>query len=371
MKLSSLPFHIGTTEQPHNPAGLPDCLPFEVVFDERWGGLAQPRNPDLEAVLARAYALGQAFGTPLAADDFGKPYANDFLSLIQASGARQGRGLEIGAGVGYLTRRLIDEGWRMDSLEPGRGYEPFWAKYGVDVIDDYFPSERAPGPYEMICAYGVLEHVPDPLAFLEHLKAHLTPGGRAYLSVPDCTDEIQAADPSILFHEHLNYFDAGSLLRLLQRAGLQGRVKKSGFGRCLYAEASAKAGLQSGEPGETGLPQEVVASYPERCSDSTTRIRVRLGSLANKAPLGIYCAARGLAMLDPQWRLRFFDDDPLQRGKYLPPFLAPIEERSRLFADPPQVVAILSRTFGERIRDSLRADGFTGVILTIQGLASE
>ncbi len=368
MKIEALPFHLGVSATPHNPAGLPNALPFEVVFDATRGTLAQPRHRELEDILHRAYEVGQAFGTPLAEDHFGKPYADDFMEFIHDGEGCAARALEIGAGSGYLTRRLIDAGWHVTSLEPGEGYKPLWARYGVDVIPEFFPSERAAGPYDMVCAYGVLEHVPDPLTFLRHLKAHLKPGGRAYLAVPDCTEEILGADPSILFHEHFSYFDAGSLLRLLERAGLRGRVKRSKFGRCLYAVASAGAQVQAGE---AGLPEEIVVSYPERCSDSTTRIREKLALLCSKEGLGVYCAARGLAMMDPAWSLRFFDDDPLQHGKYLPPFSAPIEDRASLLAAPPAAVAILSRTFGTRIRDSLRADGFGGVVVTLQELSSQ
>ena len=33
MKLNTLPFHIGVTEQAANPASLPNTYPFELIFD--------------------------------------------------------------------------------------------------------------------------------------------------------------------------------------------------------------------------------------------------------------------------------------------------------------------------------------------------
>jgi hypothetical protein len=110
LRIENLPFHIGATSQPVNPGCLPSCYPFELDFDPHLRRLLQPANPELERVLRDAYEIGQAFGTPLAENQFGRPYAEDFLSFIHTAGLDPACGLEIGAGVGYLTRRLLDEG---------------------------------------------------------------------------------------------------------------------------------------------------------------------------------------------------------------------------------------------------------------------
>jgi hypothetical protein len=186
----------------------------------------------------------------------------------------------------------------MTSLEPGRGYEPFWSSYGVKVLREFFPTQQAPGPYRLVCSYGVLEHVSDPLSFLEAIKNHLEPDGKAIISVPDCTDEIGAGDPSILFHEHFSYFDAGSLTRLIKLAGMSVKVMKSRFGRCLYAVACV--GDVDTVGGEERLAPALVASYPERCSHFIERVRSQLSHHVCRRELwGVYCAARGLALLDP------------------------------------------------------------------------
>ena len=364
MNLNDLPFHIGPTEQPSNPGGLPDAYPFKLVFDSKLAILAQSTDTELEQVLRRAYELGQAFGTPLAESKFGKPYAEDFLSFIKAAQPKPGRGLEIGAGVGYLSRRLLDSGWDMTSLEPGRGYEPFWTRYGVPMIREFFPSRRAPGPYHLCVAYGVLEHITNPLSMLRAVKDHLAPEGVAVLSVPDCTEEIAAGDPAILLHEHISYFDAGSLSRMIESVGMSAIVVKSGFGRCLYAIASPH---QRSEPweGARGLEREIIASFDERCSQFISRVRAKMSAMAAKGPVGVYCAARGLALLDRTWPLRFFDDDPAQQGRFLPPFRAAITGRDALFSTPVEHLVIMSRTFGWRIRDSLRKQGYEGCIVTL------
>jgi hypothetical protein len=88
--------------------------------------------------------------------------------------------------------------------------------------------------------------------------------------------------------------------------------------------------------------------------------------MAAKGTLGIYCAARGLALLDSEWDIRFFDDDPAQQGKFLPPFKAVIKVRDDLFLDPVSDLVILSRTFGHRIRHSLREQGYRGRVVMLE-----
>lgn len=366
MKINNLPFHIGPTTEGNNPSGLPDVYAYQLGVDQDLNLLCQVTNNGLIQLLQKTYTLGQNFGTPLADDQFGKPTADDFLLFIEKIIRTPKRGLEIGAGVGYLTRCLIDKNWDMTALEPGHAYAPYWEKYQVKVIQDYFPSLHASGPFDLVCAFGVLEHVFNPTSFLKDVKKHLTDDGLAIFAVPDCTDEILAGDPSILFHEHISCFDAGSLARVIQSAGLYANVTKSGYGRCLYAVASNREIFVSGV--ELGLEKKVIATYPDRCAAFVDRVRAKIAAMRSQGTLGVYCAARGFALLDPSWDMRFFDDDPALHGKYLPPFQVPIASRQELEASPVDNLIILSRTFGSRIRGNLVDHGYKGKIITLDEL---
>lgn len=364
MKLDDLPFHIGATADEGNPVGLPDTWPFALRFDQQRGGITQQVTPELIEILDRAYRAGQLIGTPLAADSYGKPYADDFLNFISQVGIpRGGRAVEIGAGVGYLTRRLNEAGLQATGIEPGRGYATHWEKNGVEIVNDFFPTVLVSGRFDLVCCYAVLEHIAEPVQFLKDIRDHLAPEGVAVFSVPDCTDEIVAGDPSILFHEHFSYFDAGSLARLIESAGMHSVVMKSGFGRCLYAIASFKR--WEDPQWERGLDRKVLATYSGRCCKFIERVRGKMSAMAAEGTVGVYCAARGLALLDRTQFMRFFDDDPAQQGRFLPPFQAAINCRQDLLAAPVDHLVIMSRTFGQRIRASLRQQGYQGNIVTL------
>lgn len=364
MNLNELPFHIGATESIGNPAGLPDEWPFSLHFDQKRGIITQRVTPSLLEILKQAYQTGQVIGTPLASDSYGKPYADDFLRFISQMGLPRGaKAVEIGAGAGYLTRRLKKAGFQIVGIEPGCGYAAHWKKNGVEIINDFFPTPLLTGSFSLICGYALLEHINEPAKFLQHVRDHLMPEGMAVFSVPDCTDEIVAGDPAILFHEHISYFDVGSLARLIESAGMHATVMKSGFGRCLYAIASLQK--QSILQRELGLELKVLSSFSERCSQFVERVRGKISDLFRQGSVGVYCAARGLALLDRTECMRFFDDDPLQQGKFLPPFKSVITGRMSLLATPVDNLIVMSRTFGQRICDTLREQEYRGRIVTL------
>lgn len=56
-----------------------------------------------------------------------------------------------------------------------------------DVADH---ASDHPGAYDVVCAFQVLEHVPDPLAFVESMAALTRPGGRIILSTPNANAYI-------------------------------------------------------------------------------------------------------------------------------------------------------------------------------------
>ena len=117
--------------------------------------------------------------------------------------------------------------------------------------------------------------------------------------------------------------------------------------------------------GERGLEREVMASYPERCGRFVERVRDKICGFAAQGTVGVYCAPRALALLDRTQSFRFFDDDPAQQGKFLSPFQTQITGRESLLSAPVDHLVIMSRTFGQRILDNLRQQGFRGSIVSL------
>lgn len=365
MIIHDLPFHIGAVDTKENPFELPNTYPFHLAYNNAYNFLFQESNTQLDEILEKAYRFGQLIGTPLDESSFGMPYADDFLNFINSISLPIGSTvLEIGAGVGYLSRCLIEAGMQTTSIEPGVGYESHWRKNKIKVINDFFPSKQVIGKFDLIFGYAVLEHIKSPIDFLRHVSSQLHQQGHAVFSVPDCTDELLLGDPSILFHEHFNYFEAGSLCRLMEAVGMHASVVKSGYGRCLYVVASKTAFPASGP--SISLESSVLATYPKRCETLIDGVRKKIIEISNLGETGIYCPARCLGFLDKDLCVRFFDDDPNLLGKFLPPFPNHIENMRMLIREPVATVIVMSRTFGKEISGKLRKLGYRGSILSLE-----
>lgn len=354
--LNALAFSLGPQATPENPDGLPSTLPFCLIQDPKTGVLSQSRNPIVEMSLAKAYESGSLLGPAMDDKPTGQPYAFDFLAFVERSlGSLSGRRiLEIGSGRGYFLKLLGEAGARAVGIEPGQANAPDWKRFGVRVIRGLFPQDAPDEAFEVITAYAVLEHIPDPIEFLESIRRRLPPNGKVLLSVPDCEPHIEAGDSSMLVHEHFSYFSRASLAALLRLAGFDRvSVEMAGYGGAIYAMASVPK-IEVVQPiskmGSSALNKDIF-------SKTWSRIVHRLkNSLQSGRSVGVFCPLRSAPYLDPSWPVRFFDDDPELWGRYYPPFTSPVEGRKQLIEQPVDELWIFSRTFGTRLRDELERE---------------
>lgn len=132
--------------------------------------------------------------------------------------------VEIGCGPGYFLRQAARAGI---ARAIGVDVNP-WAvgeacRQGLDVrlgsIDALPPGETFDAAVMLDC----LEHVVDPEAFLDALRARLTPGGRLLVMTPNIRSLLaRVSGPrwvSLKVPEHVYYYSPRSIRRLLSATG--------------------------------------------------------------------------------------------------------------------------------------------------------
>jgi SAM-dependent methyltransferase len=371
LKIRNFPFFIGPMSQPINPPGIPTGLDFELKYEEHRGILTQATNKDVSLLLESAYRFGNELGNALSENDLARPYADDFLLAVIESIPKISpnmRALEIGAGTGYLTNKLTRLGFQAIGIEPGVGFTHHWARIEAKMVNDFFPSPQVEDQFDLVCAYMVLEHITNPLQFLMDIGSHLKTSGVAIIAVPDCTEELIAGDPSILIHEHVSYFDTNSLRAIAEIAGFDVEIKNSRYGRSLYAVL--RHATENKQNNKTPSVNHL-ETYPMRVQEKIDFLSEKFTKFGEFGSVGVFCPARALYLLNLKVEYRFFEDDLNQIGKYIPPYPYPIEGRKELFDFPPEVLIIMSRTFGSRILESLRGEGYMGEIHLIKELYSQ
>jgi 2-polyprenyl-3-methyl-5-hydroxy-6-metoxy-1,4-benzoquinol methylase len=362
MNFGSLPFHIGPRSAPGNEP-LPNTLPFSAGVRLDCDLLVQLPDKYVTANLEKAYDLGTIVGTPMSELGIGRKYADDFLEFILKQVGKTHKErisiLEIGCGYGYLLYRLKLLGFDVLGVDPRGVGQDGSTKYGVKIVQDIFPGRSDhfnKKKYDVIIHHAVMEHAEDPLAFLRAQIDCLHESGRILFSVPDCSDYIGVGDISIFLHEHWSYFTPFSLNKVVEQAGAKlVHLEKAGYGGAMYGVV-----IRVGKSTDVSQGPEHTKQFRNKVERTLARMRDFFQKARkHNMTVGIFGPGRAinfLYLLKPKLDLRFFDDDDYLRGKYFPPFNICVESRETLISNKVDLLLIMSRTFGEDIKDSILAE---------------
>lgn len=145
---------------------------------------------------------------------------------------------------------------------------------GLDVREGDLAGHAAEfeGGFDAVCAFHVLEHLPEPAGFLGLLRRCLRPGGSLYLSVPNRMRSGRAPlEPLDCPPHHLTRWSPASLAAIARRSGL------------LPAEVAT-------EPVELSIPRD--------------RLRERIRDAVGKVPA--VGSLLGTWLPRAAWRVAFF-----------------------------------------------------------------
>lgn len=133
---------------------------------------------------ARRYYLNQDDIADLHVEDLQQEHSAD---LIASAVAGCERVLELGYGVGLMTRALRERGVPIEVLEgsPLLAQQARREHPGLVVHEGLFEAFSPDAPVDGVLALHVVEHVDDAPALLAHLAGWLAPGGRLVVVVPN------------------------------------------------------------------------------------------------------------------------------------------------------------------------------------------
>jgi SAM-dependent methyltransferase len=143
-----------------------------------------------------------------------RPEFSEAAALAPA-GARV---LDVGAGKGGFARFVAHA--RYVGLEPNADRDCASPDIRREAIAEH--ARANPGAYDMVCAFQVIEHVGDPVAFAAAMVDCLKPGGRLILGVP-CWPSPLTGIPDLAMNappHHLTWWTQGALRALAARLGL-------------------------------------------------------------------------------------------------------------------------------------------------------
>ncbi|MCW5979512.1 MAG: class I SAM-dependent methyltransferase [Bryobacteraceae bacterium] len=197
-------------------------FPLDVYFCEDCS-LAQLLDVIDPATLFRNYIYVTGTSATIAAHN--REYARTVVETL-GLGARD-LVVEIASNDGSLLRCFQEHGVRTLGIEPARNIAEQARAAGVDTVDQFFDAGLARevragyGPAKAIIGNNVLAHVDETRDFLRGAKDLLAEDGRVIIEVPEVREMIQRLEYDTVYHEHLCYFSATTLMRLCDAVGLK------------------------------------------------------------------------------------------------------------------------------------------------------
>jgi 2-polyprenyl-3-methyl-5-hydroxy-6-metoxy-1,4-benzoquinol methylase len=146
--------------------------------------------------------------------------------LIERSMPR-GRLLDVGTGYGFFLALMQSRGWKVMGLEVSpTGAQYGQKRWGFSILSQ--PWEKASfheGEFDVVTAFYVVEHLPDPVAFFREVHRILRPGGMILVRYPHTTPIKDILSlmriKNDLYHLpfHLSDFSPRTMRRALEQTG--------------------------------------------------------------------------------------------------------------------------------------------------------
>ena len=133
--------------------------------------------------------------------------------------------LDVGSGDGYFLQSLQNKGFKnvdFFAIEPNPKCFQKLKALGINTIDSL--QEISERNFDLITLGETLEHISEPIPFLESIMELVNNGGHIYIDVPERDDTHKE-----LFEPHTLFYSKESLLNLVEKMNLK-VVHVTGFG---------------------------------------------------------------------------------------------------------------------------------------------
>ncbi len=358
LKFKELNFYWRVSNSPNPHPNIPSRLPISLGYSKKLGLIKQLPNQKTLDALKKVYSLNFNIGYLQEGFSFQKGYLVSIKEFIYkiVKFKKNMTIFEIGCGGAALLSEFKEKGYSVSGIDPSPIAKKACDKLGINIIQDFYSKEKV-SAFDFIFHHNVLEHVENPLKLLRHNYYNLNEKGQIVIAVPDCTYYINHGDISMVWHEHISYFDDESLRNILIKAGFTDVViKKSSYGGLLYGY---------GIKAKKNHHEQVFIENENKFKDfvNSTLIKFKNVSkllnkilITEKSDLGIYVPLRfisylSLMDLEKEYlnKIRFFDDDSSSIGKYYDGFSIKIESFKDFKKKPPNNVIICSDKFFDQI----------------------
>lgn len=296
--------------------------------------------------------------------------------------------IDIGSNDGTLLSNFHEAGYPVLGIEPSQAGDVAMGR-GIATLKTYFNRETARrvrgerGQAQLITAANVFAHIGDIHSVVDGIVELLGPSGVFVSESHYLLDLVETVQYDTIYHEHLRYYHLGSLMKLLERHGLEvfhvKRIPTHGGSIRVYSarkgerEILPSVAAQLAEERGKGLEDgSGLMNFRDRV------IRSKLDLYELLAPLkrtgariyGIGAPSRASTLINYTGLDEGILDCVMEVktshkvGKYIPGTRIPVLDESKLFTDQPEYALLLSWHIAEELAENLRRNGYKGKFIT-------
>lgn len=144
---------------------------------------------------------------------------------------KEGKVLDVGAGIGAFLFTMKEKGWEISGIEPDEGARKNAKElFNLTLHEPSALPQLSLNTFDAITLWHVLEHVHQLHNYIEQLKNLLTAEGKIFIAVPNYTSGDAAAYKTYWaaydVPRHLYHFTPKSIEKLMEQHGLKIIAKK-------------------------------------------------------------------------------------------------------------------------------------------------
>lgn len=367
----NMPLYWRCKDSTHQEANLPPTrADFIFDFDPSLNLFIEKKTPELSLLLQDVYSRHANVGFIQDGNDSVNTYGADFWRFLEplVNKISQPFVLEIGCGGCLFLERLKNKGCGVLGIDPSPFALQASKQKCIEIIQDFFPTKNLSVTPDLIFQVDVLEHIENPVSFLQSQRKVIADNGIVVVNVPNCSQSIAKGDISMALHQHVNMFDEVSLSNVFKAAGFEIiQLQRSTYGSALFCAA-----IKS--PSTLALELDADArwlTFQDKAQINIQRFIEQVQEAKQKGTIGFFMPQRAfpyLSFLSIDDNFRLFDNMNIWRHKYLDGVDIKIENQQDLVDNPVEHLFIMSLTFGEEVAKSLRKDVPSMNITTLEEL---
>lgn len=325
-----------------------------------------------------AIRYSQEYENSLHFSPFFQDYARELaIKLIDRHDLYEKDIIEIGCGKGDFLLLLSELGGNR-----GVGFDSSYVEDRLDCsnnkvtfIRDLYSEQYSDYKGDLILSRQVLEHVEDPRAFVEQLRAAIGPRRRTvvFFEVPNFQHTIKDLAIWDIIYEHYSYFTQLSIKRLFSSGFRVERVEEGFDGQflCLEAISAESTRRKFRLPDEElDLLKHDIASFSRRYTERIREWNAELESMAARGQKAIVwgSGSKGVSFLN-MFKLAHqithaVDINPYKQGNYVPGTGHEIVGPEDLRTIRPDLIIVMNPIYIGEIWEMVKEMGLKCRILT-------